>query len=195
MRRASTRARPGRLAGPDRGLLPLSLLASVAANDGEELATMARSLPATVERAPARIRPLLRRVAGSIDQRYVDVAIGTMCILYLAAAIDGWRSAGRGRLFQDVQLVFGAHGFGHLLASAVSRGYTTGVASSPTVVLPQWWWAASRMGTAGVPRTWRFGRAVAVVGGWLAVSHALGSLAAAHSRRVSRRAIRGAARR
>ncbi|MEL4359327.1 MULTISPECIES: HXXEE domain-containing protein [unclassified Luteococcus] len=146
----------------ERWLVPLSLGASFLANDGEELLTMA---PTT-----------------GISQTHVRVGIATMGVLLGAAVADGIHTRGRGWLYQDVQLVFGAHGFGHLAATALGGRYTTGVATSPTVVLPQWWWAASRLRRAGVPRTAHWGRAIALTGGWLTVAHALGALAATRSR-------------
>lgn len=149
---------------------------------------MARSLPATIARLPKGVRERVGLLASRVDQRHVDVAISVMGLLYLAAAIDGWRSAGRGRLFHDVQLVFGLHGFGHVASAIATRGYTTGVATSPTVVLPQWWWARSRLARAGVPDASRLGRALAIVGAWLAVSHAIGALASRRARPRARSA-------
>lgn len=64
-----------------------------------------------------------------------------------------------------------------------TRGYTTGVATSPTVVLPQLWCAARALRRAGVPRTARPLRAAALVGGWLALSHAVGAAVSAAGRR------------
>ncbi|MEL4503812.1 HXXEE domain-containing protein [Luteococcus sp. H138] len=148
----------GMLVGPDRWLIPLSLWVSFLANDGEELLTMA---PTT-----------------GVSQTHVRVGVATMGVLYGAAVVDGIRTRGRGWLYQDVQLVFGAHGFGHLAASALTGRYTTGVATSPTVVLPQWWWATRRLRQAGAPGVARPLRAVALTGGWLAVAHAVGALAA-----------------
>lgn len=147
----------GVLDGRDRWLVPLSLWGSFLANDGEELLTMA---PTT-----------------GLSQTHVRVGVATMGVLLAAGTVDGIRTRGRGWLYQDIQLVFGAHGFGHLAGSLLMRRYTTGVVTSPTVVLPQWWWATRRLRAAGVPRTARPVRAVAIVGGWLVASHALGFLA------------------
>lgn len=77
------------------------------------------------------------------------------------------RTRGRGALYQDVQLAFGAHGFGHLAAALALGRYASGVATSPTVVLPQWWWAASRLRRAGVPGQ-RGPATRRAAGGWLA---------------------------
>lgn len=148
----------GELNDRERWLVPLSLWGSYLANDGEELATMARTT--------------------GLPVRHVQVGVGVMGLLYGAAVVDGIRTRGRGRLYQDVQLAFGAHGLGHLAASALRRGYTTGVATSPTVVLPQWWWASRRLRAAGVPRTCHPLRSALVTGSWLALAHAVGALAA-----------------
>lgn len=94
----------GRLDDLERWTVPLSLWASFLANDGEELMTM----PRTTGLPPAHVR----------------VGVGVMGMLLSAAVVDGIRTRGCGRLYQDVQLVFGAHGLGHiataLLAKAVS---------------------------------------------------------------------------
>lgn len=157
----------GTLKGRDRWLVPLSLWGSFLANDGEELLTMARTpLPG----------------GRHLSQRHVTVGVSVMGTLYAAAAVEGIRTAGRGRLYQDVQLAFGAHGFGHLGAAALIRGYVSGVATSPSVVLPQWWWAASKLRRAGVQNTADPRRAVLLVGSWLMGAHALGTVAARCSR-------------
>lgn len=153
----------GMLDDRERWLVPLSLWGSFLANDGEELLTMART------RLPGGRR---------VGQRHVNVGVAVMGLLYTAAVADGVRTRGRGWLYQDVQLAFGAHGLGHLAAGALTRGYVTGVATSPTVVLPQWWWAATRLRRAGVPTSASPRRAALVVGAWLAAAHAIGTLAA-----------------
>ncbi|WP_420174276.1 HXXEE domain-containing protein [Luteococcus sp. OSA5] len=149
----------------DRWLVPLSLWGSFLANDGEEWLTMA---PTT-----------------GLPQTHVDVGIATMGVLLGAATLDGIRTRGRGWLYQDVQLVFGAHGVGHIAGSVLLRRYTTGVATAPTVVLPQWWWSTTRLRRTGVPRTSHLPRAMAVTGAWLAMAHALGAWAARRDRSES----------
>lgn len=162
----------GKLEGRERWLVPLSLWGSFLANDGEEWLTMARTAPTVSQRlgVSTRLPEELRRPS----QRHVDVGISVMGLLYTAAVVDGIRSRGRGWLYQDVQTAFGAHGWGHLIGAAVSGGYVTGVLTSPTVVLPQWWWARRRLRAAGVPTTSHPLRAAAVCGAWLLAAHALG---------------------
>lgn len=165
----------GRLTGASRVAVPASLLLSFAANDGEELLTMAATTGDVIARLPA---PLRHRLAGvSPSQRHVAVGVAVVALLYSAAAVDGVRTAGRGRLYQDIQRVFGLHGYFHVAASLLTRGYTSGVATSPTVVLPVWWWARRRLRDAGVPDVSHLPRAIAVLGGWLLAAHACGAAA------------------
>ncbi|WP_076463361.1 HXXEE domain-containing protein [Actinomyces mediterranea] len=164
----------GRLSGRKRWLVPLSLAVSFAANDGEELLTLTPSLQRTVDALPAWI-PVPARVAA-IDQRHVNAAIVMMGALCASAVVNGMRTCGRGRLYQDFQWAYGLHGFGHLAAAALTKGYTTGVATSPTVVLPQLAYALHSLDAAGVPHRMRPLRALARVGGWLALSHLTGAL-------------------
>ena len=152
----------GRLTGAERVMVPATLWLSFLANDGEELLTMART--------------------RDLPQRHVEVAVAAMGLLCGAAVVDGWRTAGAGRLYQDVQLVFGLHGYVHVAESLVTRSYASGVLTSPTVVIPQGLWARSRLARVGVPTTSRPLRAAVLVGGWLAVAHALGAMSSrAHS--------------
>ena len=164
----------GCLSGRRRWLVPLSLAVSFAANDGEDLLTLVPSLRRTLDALPSSI-PLPARV-GAIDQRHVNAAIVTMGALCAGAVANGIRTRGRGRLYQDFQWVYGLHGFGHLAAAALTKGYATGVATSPTVVLPQFFHALRSLEAAGVPHRMRPLRALSLIGGWLALSHFTGVL-------------------
>lgn len=157
-----------------RWAVPLSLAVSFLANDGEEFVTLVPTLHKTLAALPSwvRVPSWCRRV----DQRHVNVAIAMMGGLCAAAVVDGVRTRGRGRLYQDFQWVFGLHGFGHLAMAAVTRGYTTGSATSLPVVLPQLAYAVRALRAGGVPSTVKPLRALYVTGGWLAVSHATGAL-------------------
>ncbi|MFL0425588.1 HXXEE domain-containing protein [Micrococcus luteus] len=170
----------GRLDAQNRWTVPLSLFASFLVNDGEELMTMADG--------PAPWSFLLHPTDahGTLDQRHVNVAVGWMSLLLGAAVVDGIRSRGRGPLYQDVQMVFGAHGIIHLANSLRSRDYTTGVATAP-LVLAQWRWAAKRLKDAGVPTVAEPRRGVALMGTWLLTSHVLGAAASAAASRAPRR--------
>ena len=163
-----------------RVLVPASLLVSFAANDGEELATMSATMAGTLARLPAPLRRLAgpRLGALTVSRRHVQVAVPVMGLLFGAAALDGVRTAGRGRFYQDAQRLFGLHAYGHMAAALLTRGYASGAATSPTVVLPVWWWARSRLRRAGVSDRSSLPRGVLVVGSWLVLSHALGASAA-----------------
>ena len=177
----------GALSGPMRVLVPASLLVSFAANDGEELATMSATMAGTLARLPAPLRSLAgsRLEALTVSRRHVQVGVATMGVLVGAAALDGVRTAGRGRFYQDAQRLFGLHAYGHMAAALLTRGYVSGAATSPTVVLPVWWWARSRLRRAGVPDRSSLPRAVLVVGSWLVLAHALGACAAACESRAA----------
>ena len=177
----------GALNGLMRVLVPASLLVSFAANDGEELATMSETMSGALARLPAPLRSLAgsRLEALTVSRRHVQVGVATMGVLVGAAALDGVRTAGRGRFYQDVQRLFGLHAYGHMAAALLTRGYVSGAATSPTVVLPVWWWARSRLRRAGVPDRSSLPRAVLVVGSWLVLAHALGACAAACESRAA----------
>jgi Protein of unknown function with HXXEE motif len=70
---------------------------------------------------------------------------------YVAAvSAVGVRSRGRSRLFRGGLLAFGLHGFGHIGVTAARRQYTTGVATSPTIVIPYWLWARRALAREGL---------------------------------------------
>ena len=173
-----------------RILVPASLLVSFAANDGEELVTMS-SMPSMVADVLSRLPAPLRSLAGSrlktltLSRRHVQVGVATMGVLFGVAVLDGVRTAGRSRFYQDAQRIFGLHAYGHMVAALLTRGYVSGAATSPTVVLPVWWWARSRLRRAGVPDRSSLPRAVLVVGSWLVLAHALGACAAACESRAA----------
>ncbi|ORV08573.1 HXXEE domain-containing protein [Mycobacterium celatum] len=53
---------------------------------------------------------------------------------------------------QATLLGFGVHGVGHLALTAANRGYTPGVVTAPTVVIPFSLWACQSLARAGVRR-------------------------------------------
>jgi hypothetical protein len=94
----------------------------------------------------------LRWLRTGVSDAHVHVGITLVGILVATAAIAGSGTGGRSRFFQGVLAAFGLHGFGHLALSAAFRGYTPGVATSPTVVIPYSVWAWRALGRADVRR-------------------------------------------
>lgn len=64
----------------------------------------------------------------------------------------------------------GLHGLGHLAASLLTRGYTSGVATTP-LVLRFWLWATRALDEARVPNRRSLPAAIALLAGSLAVGH------------------------
>lgn len=105
-----------------------------------------------------------RWVSGGLSERHVRVSISTMGCLMVALAERGRATGGRSRLFQAGLLGFGAHGFTHLLDSIAWRGYTPGVITAPTVVIPFSAWAVRELMSHGALRFDAGTVATAVVG-------------------------------
>lgn len=114
---------------------------------------------------PASIR---RR---GVTVRYVATSVAGVGFVVAAAARRGSRTRGRSALYQNALLGFGLHGLGHVGMSLVARGYTSGVATAPTVVVPFWLWATRALRQAGVPDRRRLPAAIALVAGSLAGAH------------------------
>lgn len=114
-------------------------------------------MPGWAERARPRLQRRLPWVPNgvwervSVDREHATVAIGLMGCLFAAASARGARTGGRSRLFQAVLTGFGAHALSHLASATLTRGYTPGVVTAPTVVAPFSWWAWRRLRAAGVP--------------------------------------------
>jgi hypothetical protein len=77
------------------------------------------------------------------------------------------------RLFQAALAAFSAHSLGHVGASVVFRGYTPGIATVPTVIVPYSLWAWRRLRRAGTCTTRTEGFRAARAGAGLAVAAAL----------------------
>lgn len=168
---------PGELDDRQRWTVPLSLVVSFLANDGEEVLTVVPTLSASLDALPAGVPvPSWLR---NLDQRHANAGIAMMGLLCAAAVADGVRSRGRGRLYQDFQWAFGLHGFGHIAVALVTRRYASGVATSPLVVIPQLGWALRAWGRAGVPHQICPLRVAVRVGGWLVLSHLTGAAVSA----------------
>ncbi|WP_345035417.1 HXXEE domain-containing protein [Streptomyces sannanensis] len=129
------------------------LFAAWAANDIEELATMARWPRRARPRLEARFPGVPASVWNRMDvsQRHVNVSIALMGGIIAAASAEGARTGGRSPVFRTVLTGFGLHGLVHMAQSAGYRGYTPGVATSPTVVVPYTLWALHRLRVAGIP--------------------------------------------
>ncbi|MEU9622714.1 HXXEE domain-containing protein [Streptomyces sp. NPDC048155] len=156
------------------------LLAAWAAHDLEELVTMADWSRSARPRLQARFPGVPERVwtRMELSRRDVGVALGLMGGLMAAASADGARTGGRSPFFRTALVGFGLHGVVHMAQSLAYRGYTPGVATAPTVVIPYSLWAARRLRAAGV----RAGGA-----GTAAVALALLPVAAAGAHVLARR--------
>ena len=129
------------------------LFAAWVVHDAEELWTMAgwadrarprleRSLPGV----PARTWDRL-----SVSRPHAAVAIALVGAVVGAAAARGARTEGASPLFQATLVGFGWHAVPHLASAVLTRGYTPGVFTAPTVVAPFAVWAWSRLRRAEVP--------------------------------------------
>ncbi len=120
-------------------------------HDAEELGTMRETSRKVFSRLPERVRlPVDWREHG-LPQRHVAVGMSTMGLLVAAASAQGYRTGGRSAFYQTVLLGFGLHGIGHLGMAVAMRGYTAGLGTSPTVVIPFWLGATRYLNARGVP--------------------------------------------
>lgn len=162
----------------------LGLLAAWMLHDAEEVAMVPRW---TKERVPE----IRQRVTGvpdqiwdrleSIDGREFATAVALVGVIMAGAAVDGKRTGGRSALYQSALNGFGLHGVAHLAQAAAVRGYTPGVLTSPTLVIPFTLWARSRLREAGVLRPTRARDTV--------TSLAFAAVAAGVSHAVARRLV------
>lgn len=117
------------------------LFAAWAAHDAEEVLTMAATSRRALRSAP-HVLPIPEPFRDrGISQTHVNLAVVLMAIPVAAASIQGVRTDGRSRCFRGAVLAFGLHGFSHLGNSVMMRGYTTGVATTPVIVIPYWLFA------------------------------------------------------
>src|SRR5512133_3533131 len=139
------------------------------AHDLEELATMSDTSRTLLTRLPDWMPlPASMRQHG-LTTRHLATAIPTVGLLVAAASVCGYRTKGRSAFYQNTLL--GLHGLGHLGVSLLTGGYTSGVATPPTVVVPFWLWATRALQQAGVPSRRSLPAAVALVAGALAGGH------------------------
>ncbi|MBI4941822.1 MAG: HXXEE domain-containing protein [Actinobacteria bacterium] len=155
--------------------LTWGLFAAWLVHDLEEVATMRADSRRVLARVPAAVPLPDGWREGGLPQRHVNVAVALMGTVVAAASVHGHRTGGRSGPYQSALLAFGVHGFGHVALSLAARRYTTGVVTSPTVVIPFWLWARHRLRAEGVPAT-ASPRAVAATVPLLWTTHALAYL-------------------
>jgi Protein of unknown function with HXXEE motif len=141
------------------------------AHDLEELATMSHTSRTLMTRLPDSMPlPASMRQHG-LTTRYLTTAIPAVGLVVAAASVRGYRTQGRSAFYQNTLLGFGLHGLGHIGVSLLTGGYTSGVATSPTVVVAFWLWATRALQQAGVPSRRSLPAAIALVAGSLAGGH------------------------
>jgi hypothetical protein len=157
----------------NRNRIPLAtagLFVAWMVHDLEELATMTDTSRTLLQQLPDWTPvPASIRQHG-LTTRYLATGIATIGLIVGAAAVRGYRTQGRSAFYQNTLLAFGLHGFGHLVLSLMTRGYTSGVGTAPMVVL-FWLWATQALQRAGVPNRRSLPAAIAVLAGSLTVGH------------------------
>lgn len=152
------------------------LFAAWMAHDLEELATMGGNSRMLITRLPDWApMPASAREHG-LTSRYVACGVATVGLVVAAAAMHGCRTQGRSAFYQNALLGFGLHGLGGLGISLLTGSYASGVATSPTIVLPFWLWATRALNQAGVPNRRSVPAAIALAAGSIAAGHLVASL-------------------
>jgi Major Facilitator Superfamily len=127
-----------------------------------------RSTPPRFSHPPPH--PLNRPRAPPARPEPAPAARRAVGLVVAATTVRGYCTRGRSALYQNTLLGFGLHGLGHPTMSLLARGYTSGVATAPTVVIPFWLWATRALQQAGVPNRRSLPAAIAVVAGSLALA-------------------------
>ena len=168
------------------------LFCAWAVHDLEELFTMQATSRKVFERLPEAVPLPAGWREGGMSQRQIVTGISIMGAVMGAASVAGYRTRGRSRFYQTVLLGFGLHGIGHLGVAAGVGGYASGVATSPTVVIPFWLAATRRLDASGVPARRSAPLALAVVPVTIGAAHvvALALTRAAAARSAHRTARR-----
>ncbi len=157
-------------------LATAGLFAAWMGHDLEELATMGDNSRSLVTRMPGWVPvPASVREHGLTD-RYVATGVATVGLIIAAAAVHGYRTQGRSALYQNALMGFGLHGLGHIGVSLLTRSYFSGVATSPTIVIPFWLWATETLNEAGVPNRRSVPAAITLAGGSIASGHLVAAL-------------------
>lgn len=157
-------------------LATTGLFAAWMAHDLEELATMTDTSRILMTRLPDWLPvPTSIRNQG-ITNHHLTSAVAAVGLVVAAAAVRGSRTQGRSAFYQNALLSFGLHGLGHIGVSLLTRGYTSGVATSPTIVIPFWLWATRALHQADVPNRRSVPAAAALAVGSIAGGHLVASL-------------------
>jgi Protein of unknown function with HXXEE motif len=128
----------------------LGLFAAWACHDLEELFTGRETSRLVAARMPDWV-PIPDDVRqDGLSQQHVNLSISLVGAYLAGVCAVGVRSRGRSRLFRSALLGFGLHGFGHIGGTVALRQYTTGVATSPTIVIPYWLWARHALAREGL---------------------------------------------
>jgi Protein of unknown function with HXXEE motif len=152
-------------------LATTGLFAAWLAHDLEELATMSDTSRVLMARLPDWVpAPASLRDHG-LTNRHIAVGVATVGMIVATAAVRGYRTHGHSAFYQNALLGFGLHGFGHIGISVLTHGYTSGVATSPTIVIPFWLWATQVLNQAGVPNRRSIPAAIALAAGSIAGGH------------------------
>ncbi|NLE78596.1 MAG: HXXEE domain-containing protein [Rhodococcus sp.] len=157
-----------------RRLAIWGLLGTWALHDLEEWFTVAPFVYDRMRRAGVT-PPAMRTL--EVHER---TAIVVMALVVGAATWRGHRTNGESPFFRSAVAGYGLHGFSHLAASVAVGGYSPGVVTAPTLVIPYAAAAWREFGRGETPR--HTGRAVrwapVTVGAALGVSHLVGYLVA-----------------
>lgn len=120
--------------------LSLGLFAAWALHDAEELLTMSKNTQKLLPQLPHWVPiPVTKQIRNEgMSQKHVNTGLAVMAVLVAAASAEGVRTQGRSPLFRGSVLVFGVHGFTHIASTVILRRYTSGVVTSPAIVIPYW---------------------------------------------------------
>lgn len=157
-------------------LAAAGLFAAWMMHDLEELATMSETSRHLVARLPRWVPASASIRDQGLTNRHVAAGIAAVGTVVAAAAVRGYRTQGQSAFYQNTLLGFGLHGFGHLGMSLATRGYISGVATSPTIVLPYWLWATRTLDRTGVPNQRNAPVALALTAGAIATGNLLAHL-------------------
>jgi hypothetical protein len=133
-------------------------------NDAEEWFTLSDTQKDLIDKVPSWVP-----IPEELRKRGTSKALARRGILvmgaaFLAASVAGVVTHGRSPLFRGALLAFGVHGFIHLGASAMARGYTSGAVTAATTVIPYWLGARRVLAKAGLKNVDRSTIPIALLG-------------------------------